>query len=618
MKGFLPICRRDMVRRGWEQLDFLFISGDAYVDHPSFGPAIISRLLEKEGYAVGIIAQPDWRSTEDFRRLGRPRLAVLVSAGNMDSMVNKYTAAKRWRRNDAYSPGGKAGLRPERATLVYCARVREVWPDVPLIIGGIEASLRRFAHYDYWSDKVRRSILVDAQADLLVFGMGEKQVVDIAKQLSLGMAVKDITSIPGTCYVTTNVDGLWDYVMLPSYEEVCQDKAAFARAFRLQYEQQDPIRGKKVVQRHGDRFVVQNRPADVLSTAELDAIYELPYERTYHPVYESAGGVPALEEVKFSLVSHRGCFGGCAFCAIVSHQGRIIQPRSRESLLAEAKMLTTLPDFKGYIHDVGGPTANFRLPACRYQAIRGACSGRQCLFPRPCPNLQVDHTDYLSLLREIRSLPGVKKVFIRSGLRFDYLLADPACEQVLREICQYHVSGQLKIAPEHIADKVTTIMGKPGRRVYEKFMALYQRINRELDKDQYLVPYFIAAHPGCGLKEAVELAEFLRDNGHYPKQVQEFTPTPGSLSTCMYYTGLNPFTGEKVYVPRSAREKRLQRALLQYRDPKNYDLVYEALVQAGRQDLIGTGPACLVRPPANNGRHRRQIRWPLASRKKNW
>lgn len=604
MGDFLPVSKRDMARRGWHQLDFLFISGDAYVDHPSFGPAIISRLLEREGYAVGIIAQPNWQNTADFQRLGRPRLAVLISAGNMDSMVNRYTAARRLRHNDAYSPGGRGGLRPERATLVYAARARECWPDVPVIIGGIEASLRRFAHYDYWSDKVRRSLLVDAKADLLIYGMGEKQIIDIARQLDGGLAVRNITAVPGTCYVTHDLSGLWDYVMLPSYEEVYRDKRAFARAFRLVYEQQDPYRGKTLVQPHGDRFLVQNRPTEPLTTAELDSVYALPYQRTYHPVYESAGGVPALKEVQFSLVSHRGCFGGCSFCAIGTHQGRIIQSRSRESILAEAKLLTTLPDFKGYIHDVGGPTANFRIPACRFQALRGACTNRQCLFPEPCANLTADHTDYLSLLREIRRLPGVKKVFIRSGLRFDYLLADPQGEAVLREICQYHVSGQMKIAPEHVAASVTRIMGKPGRQVYEKFMALYKKINHELGKPQYLVPYFIAAHPGCSLKEAVELAEFLRDTGQHPEQVQEFIPTPGSLSTCMYYTGLHPLTGEKVYVPKGEHEKRLQRALLQYWEPRNYDLVHEALVQACRTDLIGYGHTCLIRPRVHRAKRR--------------
>lgn len=580
-----------------------------YVDHPSFGVAIISRLLAQEGYAVGIIPQPNWRHTADFQCLGRPRLAVLISAGNMDSMVNRYTAARRLRHNDAYSPGGQGGLRPERATLVYAARARECWPDVPLIIGGIEASLRRFAHYDYWSDKVRRSLLVDAKADLLIYGMGEKQIINIARRLADGQPVRSVTDVPGTCYVARDVSGLDDYVLLPSYEEVSQDKQAFARACRLIFEQQDPYRGKPLVQPHGDRFLIQNRPADPLTTAEMDAVYALPYERTYHPIYESAGGVPALQEVQFSLVSHRGCFGGCAFCAITAHQGRIIQSRSRESILAEARLLTTLPNFKGYIHDVGGPTANFFVPACHLQAQRGACRDRQCLFPQPCANLTVDHSDYLSLLREIRRLPGVKKVFIRSGLRFDYLMADPHSETILREICQYHVSGQLKIAPEHVAAAVTRIMGKSDRGVYEKFMALYQKINRELGKPQFLVPYFIAAHPGCGLKEAVELAEFLRDTGQHPEQVQEFIPTPGSLSTCMYHTGLHPLTGQTVYVATGEHEKRLQRALLQYWEPRNYDLVYEALVRAGRRDLIGRAPSCLI-PPRTHRRSAPRVKRP--------
>jgi uncharacterized radical SAM protein YgiQ len=593
---FLPISKADMDKRGWDRLDFLFVSGDAYVDHPSFGPAIIGRLLEKQGWRVGIIAQPDWRSTAAFKALGKPRLAALVSAGNLDSMLNKFTAARRFRSDDDYSPGGKAGLRPERATLVYASRIRELWKDVPLVIGGIEASLRRFAHYDYWSDSVRRSILTDSKADLLVYGMGERQIKEIAAQLAAGIPVDAIREVKGTCYRTASIDHLWNYTEIPSFEAVSADKATFAEAFKRQYDEQDPIRGKTVVQRHGDEYVVQNPPADPLTTAEMDEIYDLPYKRTYHPSYEAAGGVPAIREVKFSLVSHRGCFGGCSFCAIVSHQGRIIQTRSAESILREAELLTTLPDFKGYIHDVGGPTANFRLPACRFQAERGACKDRRCLHPGPCPNLDADHGDYLSLLRALRQLPRVKKVFIRSGIRYDYLLAEGG-DEFLRELCQHHVSGQLKIAPEHIAPKVTNLMGKPGKDVYLRFAAAYRRINAELGKEQYLVPYLMSSHPGAGLREAVELAEFLHDMGYHPEQVQDFIPTPGSLSTCMYYTGLNPLTGEKVYVAKDPGEKRLQRALLQYRDPKNYRLVLEALTRAGRQDLIGYGDKCLIRPP---------------------
>jgi uncharacterized radical SAM protein YgiQ len=593
---FLPITREDMKKRGWDELDFLFVSGDAYVDHPSFGPAIIGRLLEKDGFRVGIIAQPDWRSTAAFKALGKPRLAVLVSAGNLDSLLNKYTAAKRFRSNDDYSPGGAAGLRPERATLVYTSRLRELWKDVPIIIGGIEASLRRFAHYDYWSDSVRRSILVDSRADLLIYGMGERQVREVAAGLAAGMSIGHIRDVRGTCYLAGSTDELWDYVEVPDFNAVKEDKKAFAEAFRLQYLEQDPIRGKTLVQAHDDVWLVQNPPARPLTTAEMDEIYELPYKRTYHPAYETAGGVPAIKEVKFSLVSHRGCFGGCSFCAIVSHQGRIIQARSRESILREAKLLTSLPDFKGYIHDVGGPTANFRLPACADQAERGACRGRQCLHPEPCQNLRADHGDYLELLRDLRALPKVKKVFIRSGIRYDYLLADTQGD-FLRELCQHHVSGQLKVAPEHVAPKVTRLMGKPGKEVYQRFAAAYRQMNEELGKEQYLVPYLMSSHPGAGLREAVELAEFLRDMNYHPEQVQDFIPTPGSLSTCMYHSGLNPLTGEKVYVARDPHEKRLQRALLQYRDPKNYPLVLEALTKAGRQDLIGFDARCLIRPP---------------------
>lgn len=593
---FLPISKTDMEKRGWDRLDFLFVSGDAYVDHPSFGPAIIGRLLEKLGWRVGIIAQPDWRSTDAFKVLGKPRLAVLVSAGNLDSMLNKYTAARRFRSDDDYSPGGRAGLRPERATLVYASRIRELWKDVPLVIGGIEASLRRFAHYDYWSDSVRRSILVDSKADLLVYGMGEKQIKELAVQLAAGIPVAAIRDVKGTCYRAASLDHLWNYTEIPAFEAVSASKHDFAAAFKLQYDEQDPIRGKTVVQPHGGEYVIQNPPADPLTTAEMDEIYDLPYKRTYHPVYEAAGGVPAIQEVKFSLVSHRGCFGGCSFCAIVSHQGRIIQTRSAESILREATLLTELPDFKGYIHDVGGPTANFRLPACRFQAERGACKDRRCLHPEPCANLDAGHGDYLSLLRALRQLPKVKRVFIRSGIRYDYLLADGG-DEFLRELCQHHVSGQLKIAPEHIAPKVTRLMGKPGKDVYLRFADAFRRMNAELGKEQYLVPYLMSSHPGSGLREAVELAEFLRDMGYHPEQVQDFIPTPGSLSTCMYYTGLHPLTGEKVYVAKDPREKRLQRALLQYRDPKNYPLVLEALTKAGRQDLIGYDDKCLIRPP---------------------
>jgi uncharacterized radical SAM protein YgiQ len=599
MNNFLPMTRDDMAQRGWAQLDFLFISGDAYVDHPSFGPAIISRILEKYGYKVGIIAQPDWRSTADFKRLGKPRLGILVSAGNLDSMLNKYTAAKKYRSTDNYSPGGQAGLRPERATIVYCNRIKEIWKKTPLIIGGIEASLRRFAHYDYWSDNVRRSILIDSRADLLIYGMGERQIKDVASQLSAGITVENIRDIPGTCYPAESIEHLWDYVQIPGYQDAVNNKMDFAQAFKTQYLEQDPIRGKTIVQSHGDQYVVQNPPAKPLSMPEMDEIYDLPYQRTYHPSYAASGGIPAIQEVKFSIVSHRGCYGSCSFCALYAHQGRIIQSRSRESILQEAQAIVKLPDFKGYIHDVGGPTANFRQPACEYQADRGTCRGKQCLFPKACKSLNTNHTEYLELLRAIRKIPGIKKVFVRSGLRYDYLLAANDSE-FLRELCEHHISGQLKVAPEHISAKVTQLMGKADKATYLKFKKAYEAMNQKLGKEQYLVPYFMSSHPGAGLKEAIELAEFLRDTGYNPEQVQDFIPTPGSLSTCMYYTGINPLTGEKVYVAKTAHDKRLQRALLQYRNPKNYDLVLEALNKAGRTDLIGYAPKCLIRPPRNH------------------
>lgn len=600
MNKFLPICKQDMEEHGWDQLDFLFISGDAYVDHPSFGPAIICRLLEKQGYKVGIITQPDWRSTEDFKKLGKPRLGVLVSAGNLDSMLNKFTAAKKYRSTDNYSPGGKSGCRPERATIVYCNRIREIWKKTPLIIGGIEASLRRFAHYDYWSDSVRKSILIDSRADILIYGMGERQIKEIAVQLDEGIKVSDINTVQGTCYTTNSLESLWDYIEIPSYDDVVRSKQDFAAAFKVQYLEQDPIRGKTIVQKYGDQYVVQNRPAMPLAVQEMDEVYDLPYVRTYHPIYQQAGGVPAISEVKYSIVSHRGCFGGCSFCAIGSHQGRIIQSRSEDSILREAMQFTTQPDFKGYIHDVGGPTANFRIPACQHQSERGACKGRHCLFPAPCKNLDSNHNDYLSLLRKLRALPRVKKVFVRSGLRYDYLMASPNYEEFLQELCNHHVSGQLKVAPEHISPKVMKLMGKQGKDVYVKFAKAYKHANEVVGKEQYLVPYFMSSHPGAGLKEAIELAEFIRDMNYHPQQVQDFIPSPGSLSTCMYYTEINPLTGEKVYVAKDPREKKLQRALMQFRDPKNYQYVYEALTKANRRDLIGYGPKCLIKPPRHN------------------
>ena len=594
MKGFLPICRRDMEERGWHELDFVFISGDAYVDHPSFGPAIICRLLEKHGYKVGIIPQPDWHSTKDFDRLGKPRLGFLVSAGNMDSLLNKFTAAKKVRHEDAYSPGGQAGHRPERATIVYCNRLRELYPDVPIIIGGIEASLRRMAHYDYWSNAIRRSILVDSQADLLIYGMGERAILEIAADLQQGVEVANIQDVHGTCYRVPNKDYAWDYIELPSFEAVRKDKKTFAEAFKIEYLEQDPIRGRKLLQQNDEWCVVQNPPAMPLSEEQMDEVYGLPYMRTYHPIYEKAGGVPAIKEVQFSLVSQRGCFGGCNFCAIISQEGRIIQRRSHASLIREAKILTHMKGFKGYIHDVGGPTANFRRTSCDGQLKRGTCRGKPCLSPEPCKLLVADHSDYIKLLRELRSLPGVKKVFVRSGIRFDYLLL--AKDDFLYELCKYHVSGQLKIAPEHISDRVTRLMGKSNRAVYLRFVEKFRRMNERLGKKQYLVPYFMSSHPGSELSDAVELAEFIRDMGYHPQQVQDFIPTPGTLSTCMWYTGIDPMTGEKVYSAKSYEEKRMQRALMQYWLPKNHEIVRKALHLAHREDLIGFGPKCLVRP----------------------
>ena len=585
-----------MEERGWETLDFVFISGDAYVDHPSFGPAILCRLLEKHGYRVGIIPQPDWHSTRDFARLGRPRLAFLVSAGNMDSLLNQFTAAKKRRHEDAYSPGGEGGHRPARATIVYANRLRELYPEVPIIIGGIEASLRRFAHYDYWSDEVRRSILVDSMADLLVYGMGERALLEIAADLHQGVAVENIQDVAGTCFRVPGFDYVYDYLKLPSFAAVRAEKRAFAEAFRTAYLEQDPIRGRRLAQQNGEWCVVQNPPAKPLTEAEMDEVYDLPYQRTYHPIYEKAGGVPAIKEVQFSLVSQRGCFGGCNFCAIISHEGRIIQRRSHASILREARLLTQLPGFKGYIHDVGGPTANFRRTSCDAQLVRGTCRGKPCLSPEPCAHLVADHSDYLQLLRELRALPGVKKVFVRSGIRFDYLLL--AKDDFLEELCAHHVSGQLKIAPEHISDRVTRLMGKSNRAVYLEFVRRFRRVNEKLGKKQYLVPYFMSSHPGAELSDAIELAEFLHDMGYHPQQVQDFIPTPGTLSTCMWYTGLHPLTGEPVYSAKRPEEKRMQRALMQYWLPRNHAIVRKALRLAYREDLIGYGTNALVPPAA--------------------
>lgn len=593
-RDFLPVCRADMEERGWEELDFLLVSGDAYVDHPSFGHAIISRWLESLGYRVGLVAQPDWRSTGDFARMGRPRLGVMVAAGNIDSMLNHYTASRKKRRNDDYSPGGKAGLRPDRATIVYCNRIRELWKGIPLVIGGIEASLRRVAHYDYWDDAVRRSILADSRADLLVYGMAELAAAEIASLLDGGEPVGNITGVAGTCWKTHDPSDAPDALRLPSFEAVASDKRAFAEAFRLYYNEQNFASGKQLIQDQGAWHVVQNPPARPLTVEEMDKIYSLPYARTWHPDYDKLGGVPALKEVQFSITSHRGCFGECGFCALVSHQGRVIQKRSDESIIAEAKIFTKTPGFKGYIHDVGGPTANFTEPACEGQTRRGPCKGKSCLYPGPCERLKTGHGPYIALLRKLRALPGVKKVFIRSGLRYDYMLADDSGD-FLRELCEYHVSGQLKVAPEHVSAKTLRYMRKPSKEVTARFMAEYRAMNEKIGKKQFLVPYYMSSHPGCGLREAVELAEFIRDSGVRPEQVQDFTPTPGSLSTAIFYTGIDPLTGEDVHVPRDFEERRQQRALLQYWMPENFAAVREALRKAGRQDLIGRGPKCLVK-----------------------
>lgn len=595
-EGFLPISKQDMEERGIGQLDFVYVIGDAYVDHPSFGHAIISRILSAHGYSVGIISQPDWKKDESIRELGRPRLGFLVSSGNMDSMVNHYFVSKKRRPGDAYTPGGEAGRRPDHAAVVYGNLIRRSYRDVPIILGGIEASLRRLAHYDYWSDSFKRSILLDSQADLISYGMGEKSILEIADALQSGIAVKDITFIQGTVYKTKDISGIYDNIMLPDYESMKADKTAYADSFHIQYENTDPFTGKTLTEGYPNGiYVVQNPPQPVLTEAEMDAVYALDYQRTYHPSYEKKGGVPAIAEIKFSLISNRGCFGGCSFCALTFHQGRTIQVRSHASLLAEAKKVIAEPDFKGYIHDVGGPTANFRHPSCAKQLTQGVCSKKQCLFPKPCPNLKADHSDYLSLLRKLRALPGVKKVFIRSGIRFDYLMADPD-DTFFQELVEHHISGQLKVAPEHISDAVLSKMGKPENAVYERFTKKYRQINDRLGKKQFLVPYLMSSHPGSTLKEAVELAEYLRDLGYMPEQVQDFYPTPSTISTVMYYTGIDPRNGKPVYVCKNPHEKAMQRALIQYRNPKNYELVAEALKAAGREDLIGFEKQCLIRP----------------------
>ena len=595
---FLPITRKEMEDRGISQPDFVYVIGDAYVDHPSFGHAIISRILENHGYSVCIISQPDWKNPKSIDVFGRPRLGFLVSGGNMDSMVNHYSVTHHRRKTDSFTPGGIMGKRPDYATIVYCNLIRQTYKDVPILIGGIEASLRRLGHYDYWSNTMKRSILLDSQADLLMYGMGEKSIVEIAEALNAGMDVQDITYIDGTVFKTKELDESLPTIVLPSFEEIQKNKRTYAESFKLQYGNCDPFTAKRLAERYGKEYVVQNPPQKPLTTEEMDAVYALPYNRAYHPSYEKLGGVPAIEEVKFSLVSNRGCFGACSFCALTFHQGRIVQVRSHENILEEAEKMVKDPDFKGYIHDVGGPTANFRHPACEKQLTKGACGGRQCLYPTPCKNVNADHSDYVALLRKLRKIPGVKKVFVRSGIRFDYLLADKK-DTFIRELVQYHISGQLKVAPEHVSDAVLCRMGKPRNAVYNQFVSKYFALNKQYNMNQFLVPYLMSSHPGSTMKEAVELAEYIRDMGYNPEQVQDFYPTPSTLSTVMYYTGLDPRTMEKVYVPTDPHEKAMQRALIQYRNPKNYYLVREALIAAHREDLIGSGPKCLIRaiPP---------------------
>lgn len=605
---FLPITKQEIIDLGWDVPDFVVVTGDAYVDHPSFGTAIISRVLESFGYKVAILAQPDWHTDRDFTRFGKPRLGFMVSSGNIDSMVAHYTAARRRRSEDAYSPGHKAGLRPDRAVIVYSKKIKEIYPDSPVIIGGLEASLRRFAHYDYWDDAIRPSVLIDSEADLLTYGMGENQTIEIAHRLNNGESVSTITDVLGTCYAVPT----FDYkpgpaVDCPSYEQVCVSKKEYAVSCRKQQDEQDAVRGRKVIQRHGSMILVQNPPMLPLTQEELDKVYELPYERTYHPCYEKLGGVPAIQEVEFSITHNRGCFGACNFCSIAFHQGRAITARSEESVLREAKLLTENPNFKGYIHDVGGPTANFRHSSCEKQAKLGLCKGKKCLAPKPCPALQTDHSEYLHLLRSLRSLPKVKRVFIRSGIRFDYLMEDKD-DSFFKELVQHHVSGQLKVAPEHCSAPVLDCMGKPHIEVYKAFQKRFFQITKSIGKEQYLVPYLMSSHPGSTLRDAVELALFLKEEHLRPEQVQDFYPTPGTISTCMFYTGLDPYTLKEVYVPRTDREKAMQRALLQYFNPKNHALVVAALKQAGRADLIGTGPDCLVRPMPGDLQHPQNTR----------
>ncbi|HAT4246351.1 TPA: YgiQ family radical SAM protein [Clostridium perfringens] len=612
---FLPICKDDMIERGWEQCDFVLVTADAYIDHHSFGTAIISRVLENAGYKVGIIAQPDWKSVDDFKKLGRPRLGFLVNGGNMDPMVNHYTVSKKLRKKDLYTPKGEMGKRPDRATIVYCNKIREAYKDVNIVIGGIEASLRRFAHYDYWENKVRKSILVDSGADLLVYGMSEKQIVEVADFLNQGFDGKYIRHIPGTCYIADSLDEIYEeHIVLPSFKEVSSDKRTYAECFKIQYDEQDPVRGRTLVQEHNGKYVVTNKPEMPLSREELDRVYALPYQKTYHPIYEKDGGIAAIEEVKFSLVSSRGCSGNCSFCAITFHQGRIVTSRSEDSIVEEAEEITKYDDFKGYIHDIGGPTANFRKPACKKQLTLGACKHKRCMSPGICKNMEVDHREYLHLLRRVRKLPGIKKVFIRSGLRYDYIMADKD-DTFFKELVEHHVSGQLKVAPEHVSPNVLKYMGKPAGKTYDEFRRKFFRITERLGKKQFIIPYLMSSHPGCKLEDAIMLAEYLRDINYQPEQVQDFYPTPGTLSTTMFYTGLDPLTMEEVYIPRSKEEKAMQRALLQFKNPKNYNIVYDALVKAGREDLIGNGPKCLIRDKNSFGKGNNHSNYKISGRK---
>lgn len=600
MHTFLPVTAQEMRERGWDQVDFVYLTGDAYIDHSSFGCAIISRLLESRGYRVGIISQPDWRKKESIQVFGEPRLGFLVTAGNMDSMVNHYTVSKKHRQKDSYSPGGKMGLRPDMPTVVYSNLIRQTYKHTPIILGGIEASLRRLAHYDYWDNRIKRSVLLDSGADLISYGMGEHSILEIAEALDSGIPIEEITYIPGTVYKSKTLNPAFEPICLPSFEEVRDHKKAYADSFAIQYKNTDPFTGRPLAEDYGTRgYVIQNPPSRPLTHQEMDDVYDLPYTGKWHPAYDALGGVPALEEVRFSLTSNRGCFGGCSFCALTFHQGRILQTRSHASIIKEAEHMTEDPAFKGYIHDVGGPTADFRQPSCQKQLAKGVCQNRQCLFPQPCKNLTADHRDYVELLRKLRCIPKVKKVFIRSGVRFDYVMADKD-PTFLRELVKHHISGQLRVAPEHVSDQVLRYMGKPSHQVYESFLRAYEKENQRTGQKQYAVPYFMSSHPGCTVKDAVKLAEYVRDLGFTPEQVQDFYPTPSTLSTCMYYTGIHPLTGEKVYVPRDPHEKAVQRALMQYKNPANRALVMEGLKEAGRMDLVGYGPKCLLRPERKN------------------